>query len=262
MPTVKSHDATLYYDVSGPENAPGLVFAHGRGGNAACWWQQVPYFSDRYRVVVFDHRAFGRSVCAPDKFLVRYFADDLAAILDAAGIEKTAIVCQSMGGWTGLRFALAYPARVHCLVLGNTPGGLMTEKLYAHARNRPSTIENAVFNNYALAPDYHERQPAMGFLYNQIGAFNTGAGPAGWSAMAKEERDLDPAKLKGYATPTMMITGEQDRIFPPAMLHEVAPQIPGCAVVDLPTVGHSAYFEDAPAFNKTVAAFLTRHAKD
>jgi pimeloyl-ACP methyl ester carboxylesterase len=45
------------------------------------------------------------------------------------------------------------------------------------------------------------------------------------------------------------------------MLHEVAPQIPGCQVVDLPTVGHSAYFEDAPAFNKTVDAFLAKHAK-
>jgi pimeloyl-ACP methyl ester carboxylesterase len=261
MPTVKSHDANLYYTVCGPENAPALVFAHGRGGNGSCWWQQVPYFSDRYRVVVFDHRAFGRSVCAPGKFLVRYFADDLAAILDAAGIKKASIVCQSMGGWTGLRFALAHPERVRCLVLGNTPGGVMTEKLYAHARSRPSTIENSAFNSFALAPDYHKRQPAMGYLYNQIGAFNTGDGPAGWSTLPKEERDLDPAKLKGYKTPTMMITGAEDRIFPPAMLHEVAPQIPGCAVVDMPGVGHSAYFEDAPAFNRTVDAFLTKHTK-
>jgi pimeloyl-ACP methyl ester carboxylesterase len=261
MPTVKSHDATLHYEACGPENAPALVFAHGRGGNASCWWQQVSYFCDRYRVVVFDHRAFGRSVCKPGQFLVRYFADDLAAILDDAGIKKTAIVCQSMGGWTGLRFALAHPERVRCLVLANTPGGVMTEKLREHGRNRPSTVENAAFNSYALAPDYHERQPAMGYLYNQIGSFNTGGGPAAWSALPTEERDLDPAKLKGYKTPTMMITGAQDRIFPRAMLHEVAPQIPGCQVVDLPTVGHSAYFEDAPAFNKTVDAFLAKHAK-
>ena len=60
MPTVRSQDATLYYEVVGPETAPALVFAHGRGGNASCWWQQVPHFCDRYRVVVFDHRGFGR----------------------------------------------------------------------------------------------------------------------------------------------------------------------------------------------------------
>lgn len=260
MPTVKSEDATIYYEACGPENAPALVFAHGRGGNASCWWQQVPHFADRYRVVVFDHRGFGRSACAPGKFLVRYFADDLAAVLGAAGIGKVSIVCQSMGGWTGLRFALAHPERVRCLVLANTPGGVMTDALREHAKNRPSTIENAAFNSYALAPDYHTRNPAMGYLYNQIGAFNTGEGPGGWSAMAKEERDLDSARLKGYKTPTMMITGAQDRIFPQAMLHDVAPQIPGCEVCDLPSVGHSAYFEDAPAFNKAVDAFLSRHA--
>jgi pimeloyl-ACP methyl ester carboxylesterase len=101
----------------------------------------------------------------------------------------------------------------------------------------------------------------MGYLYNQISAFNTGEGPGAWSTMPRDERDLDVAKLAGYATPTLMITGEQDRIFPQAMLHDVAPQIPGCQVCDLPVVGHSAYFEDAAAFNKEVGAFLAKHGK-
>jgi len=261
MPTVHSREAKLYYDICGPEEAPALVFAHGRGGNAASWWQQMAYFSKHYRCVAFDHRGFGRSTCAPGKVLVRYYVEDLAEVLEDARIDRVAIVCQSMGGWTGMRFALAHPGRVRCLVLANTPGGVMTDALREHARNRPSTIENASFNNYALAPDYHERQPAMGYLYNQIGAFNTGEGPGAWSTMPKDERDLNVAKLKGYKTPTLMITGEQDRIFPRAMLHEVAPQIPGCTVHDLPVVGHSAYFEDAPAFNKVVEAFLAKHAK-
>ena len=58
MPTVKAQHAKIYYEACGPENAPALVFAHGRGGNASCWWQQVPHFSERYRVIVFDHRGF------------------------------------------------------------------------------------------------------------------------------------------------------------------------------------------------------------
>jgi len=261
MPTVHTREAKIYYDVCGPKDAPALVFAHGRGGNAASWWQQVAHFSDRYRCVAFDHRAFGRSTCAPGKVLVRHFVEDLAEVLEEAGVDRMSIVCQSMGGWTGLRFALAHPERVRCLVLANTPGGVMTDALREHGRNRPSTVDNAAFNNYALAPDYHERQPAMGYLFNQIGAFNAGEGPGAWSSMPKDERDLDVARLTGYKTPTMMITGAQDRVFPRALLHEVAPQIPGCEVCDLPVVGHSAYFEDAPAFNKVVDAFLSRHAK-
>lgn len=260
MSTVESHGATIHYDVSGPEGAPVLVFAHGRGGNGASWWQQVPHFAGRFRCIAFDHRGFGRSGCAPGTFLVRYFVHDLEAILEDAGADKVSLICQSMGGWTGLRFAIAHPDRVRCLVLANTPGGVMTEKLREHGRNRPNTIENATFNNYALAPDYHEREQAMGYLYNQIGAFNTGEGPASWAGMQRDERDLDVAKLEGYSTPTMMITGETDRVFPRDLLHEVAPQIPGCEVADLPVVGHSAYYEDAPAFNATVDEFLAKHA--
>lgn len=260
MPTVHTRDAKIYYDVCGPEAAPAVVFAHGRGGNAASWWQQVAHFSDRYRCLVFDHRAFGRSTCVSGRVLVRHFVEDLTEVLDEVGIDTLSLVCQSMGGWTGLRFALANPDRVRCLVLANTPGGVMTENLRAHMGNRPNTVDNAAFNNYALAPDYHERNPAMGYLYNQIGAFNTGEGPSAWSSMPRQERDLDVAKLAGFSTPTMMITGAQDRIFPRDLLHEVAPQIPGCTVTDLPVVGHSAYFEDAPAFNKVVEAFLAKHA--
>ena len=259
MPTVKNGDAEIHFDVSGPDDAPAIVFAHGRGGNAASWWQQVPAFADRYRCLVFDHRGFGRSTCAPDAVLVRHYVEDLGLILDAAGIERFSMVCQSMGGWTGLRFAIANPDRMRCIVLANTPGGLMTEALYEHAKARPSTVENAAFNNYALAPDYHEREPVMGYLFNRIGAFNSGPGPSSWAVMPRAERDLDPAALAGYATPTMMITGESDRVFPRDLLHEVAPNIPGCQVVDLPGVGHSAYFEDARAFNEVVGGFLQRH---
>ena len=54
-----------------------------------------------YKVVVFDHRCFGRSACPSEAFDREQFDADLCAVLDAEGIERTAIVCQSMGGWIG-----------------------------------------------------------------------------------------------------------------------------------------------------------------
>lgn len=258
MPTVRSHAAEIYYEVHGADG-PWLVFAHGRGGNAASWWQQVPHFARRYRVIVFDHRAFGRSACALEDFHARYFADDLAAVLDAEGAGPVSLVCQSMGGQTGLTFTLAHPARVRCLVLACTSAGLVTEAIRKRRKARADGLEKTGFDNLALAPDYFETAPEMVFLYNQIRGFNTG-GPMAWTRGRGPDTDTDPARLQGYATPTLLITGENDQLYPPPLLHEVAAMIPGCQVHDLPTVGHSAYFEDAPAFNETVAAFLERHA--
>ena len=124
MPRVQRPEASIHYEVSG--DGPPLVFAHGAGGNTLVWWQQVPHFARRYRVVTFDHRGFGRSACTSGHEQGRHFADDLAAVLDDAGIARCALVCQSMGGWTGLQFALAQPQRVAALVLSGTPAGILT----------------------------------------------------------------------------------------------------------------------------------------
>ncbi len=122
MAFATSGTAKIYYEVHG--DGPAVVFAHGRGGNAASWWQQVPEFSRNYKVIVFDHRCFGRSKCVSEDFDRALFDADLIAILDTESIESAAIVCQSMGGWTGLRAALYHPGRVRCLVLANTPAAV------------------------------------------------------------------------------------------------------------------------------------------
>ena len=75
MPTIEREGATLYYEVQG--SGPAVVFVHGSGGNALSWWQQIPPFAARHRVVAFDHRGFGRSTCPPEALDPRHFASDL-----------------------------------------------------------------------------------------------------------------------------------------------------------------------------------------
>ena len=53
----------LFYEVRG--SGPAVMFAHGAGGNALAWWQQVATFSERFTTITFDHRAFGRSPRRP-----------------------------------------------------------------------------------------------------------------------------------------------------------------------------------------------------
>jgi pimeloyl-ACP methyl ester carboxylesterase len=77
---------------AGGDGQPAAVFVHGSGGSALSWWQQLPVFAAKHRVVAFDHRGFGRSTCAPGALDPRCFAGDLAAILDDAGIERAALV--------------------------------------------------------------------------------------------------------------------------------------------------------------------------
>ncbi len=257
MPFVQRPYTTLYYETRG-SGAP-IVFAHGAGGNTLIWWQQLPHFERAHRVLTFDHRGFGRSACVPDHFHAREFAADLRAILDHAGIARAALVCQSMGGWTGLRAALEMPDRVACLVLSGTPGGVFTPKIAdAFRRVARTAAGEGIRGGPALAPDFPAREPALAFLYDQISGLNPGLSPAALATLA--EARIEPQALAGYAVPTLMIAGEHDQIFPPDALKEAAALIPGCRVHDFAGAGHSPYFEDAPRFNRIVSEFVASHS--
>ena len=141
MPFVNTDNAKIYYETHG--EGPPVVLAHGAGGNTLVWWQQIAHFARRHKVLAFDHRGWGRSQCAPEHKHARYFADDMRAVMDDAGVERAAVICQSMGGWTGMQFTLANPERVSCLVLSGTPGGVQTPSVVKarEARARGRTID-------------------------------------------------------------------------------------------------------------------------
>jgi pimeloyl-ACP methyl ester carboxylesterase len=260
MPTVAAKGAELYYEVHG-EGRP-VVFAHGAGGNAASWWSQVPAFvAAGFRVVTLDHRGFGRSVCAVDHFDPAEFPADLRAILEAEGIERAALVCQSMGGWTGLPFAIAEPERVSALVLCGTPGGLWTDAVaasFAGIAERVARDGGIVGpGGAALGETYRRASPEGAFLYDQIAAFNLGLEPGAVGRIAGVR--VAPEDLAGLATPTLVISGDEDVLFTPEALDSVAAAIPGARLERLAATGHSAYFERPERFNRLVLDFLAAH---
>jgi len=257
MPFVQRPQAAIYYETAG--EGPPLVFAHGAGGNTLVWWQQVPHFAPRYRVLTFDHRGFGRSPCEAGAESGRHFAADLAAVLDDAGMARAALVCQSMGGWTGLQLALAMPTRVAALVLSGTPAGIITPKvgraLMALAQTAAQLERAPGWNepHPALAADIFSRDPSRGFLYAQIAALNL---PIELARRALHELSLDPVQLASWSIPTLVVAGQHDRLFAPDVLEEVAAVIPGARFALIPRAGHSPYFEAPDEFNRLVDEFL------
>jgi pimeloyl-ACP methyl ester carboxylesterase len=260
MPHLHRPGAEIYYEVCG--SGPPLVLAHGAGGNTLVWWQQVPHFASHYRVLSFDHRGFGRSRCEPGAEPARHFADDLTAVLDDAGIGRAALVCQSMGGWTGVQLGLSRPQRVSALVLSGTPAGILTTKVRAAlAALAPAAAQMERPTSWnephpALASDIFERDPERGFLYAQLAALNP---PGALARLELQELSVDPAALGSWTIPTLLIGGEYDRLFAPDVLAEVAAAIPGARFQIIPTVGHSPYFEAPDEFNRLVGAFLDQH---
>ncbi len=256
MPWVDSGAASLYWESHG--EGPAVAFLHGAGGNTFVWWQQVAHFARMHRVILFDHRGFGRSRCPSAELHPRHFVQDMARVLDAAGVERAALVCQSMGGFAGLPFALAHPERTSALVLCGTTGGLITDLVIRDVVRLREKQKRLDALHLTLSPGFLSREPALSFLYAQLSAL-TPPGVLEMAVARMAEVRLRPEQLVDFATPTLVLGGSEDDFFSLDTLAGLAAAIPGAEFVALRGVGHASYFEEAELFNRMVGDFLAKH---
>ena len=98
----------LHYDLlEGPApDAPVVMLSAGLGGLAGYWAPQVPALRRRYRVLAYDQRGTGRNrQDLPDGYAIADMAAEVAAMLDAARIERCHFVGHALGGLVGLALA-------------------------------------------------------------------------------------------------------------------------------------------------------------
>src|SRR5439155_23940296 len=151
--------------------------------NHLSWWQQVPHFRDRYTCVTFAHRGFMPSSAPPGGPLPDDYAGDLAALIDHLGGGDVRLVTHSMGGWRGLEYAFANPARVRALVLAATAGTIARDasllgnpgQMPGWQRMTDATVAMLVAKNIHVAAGERlaREQPAAHFLYQQIDPLST-----------------------------------------------------------------------------------------
>lgn len=235
-----------YQDVG---EGPPIAFLHGFSGNHLSWWQQVPTFSADYRCIAPDQRRFGRSEDG-DGPGVEAFVHDLVALLDDLGVERTALVGHSMGGWTVGSFASQYPGRVAALVLSATPGGLI-----APERHRELMAAGA-----DAIPPVDPLTPEASFLADAISELNRDA-PAEWeeTRAVLDELPLDAETVVDAEIPVLVIAGEADEFMPAPAVDAVATRLEADSTV-VEGAAHSVYFEQPETFNRSVKAFIDDRA--
>ena len=98
-----------------------IMFHHGIGADPGIWTDWLPLLTDRYRIVRFDMRGYGRSHIPPAdfKWTIDLLAQDLLAVADAAGVGRAHFVGESIGGTVVLQFAITHPERVATLTVSN-----------------------------------------------------------------------------------------------------------------------------------------------
>lgn len=247
----------LYYERHG--EGPAVVFAHGAGGNGMSWWQQVRAFADRYTVVTFDHRAFGRSPDIEDGPGRAAFGPDAVALLDELGLDSVHFVAHSMGARTAMGILRHDPHRFRSFVCSGSNAGCVDDRLRARKDELAAEgITAGSLLSRAVAADFAEREPHLHHLYHQVRSVNPSR-PKDFLAPPPEMRNYRGStrdRIIECGMPVLWIVGEQDRVVPAELVrlsHELTPESRFHVV---PDAGHSAYFERADIWNAAVRAFI------
>ncbi|MFI6443033.1 alpha/beta fold hydrolase [Kitasatospora sp. NPDC050543] len=245
-----------------------LVLLHAFPLAASMWSAQLDALpgltGDEARVLAPDQRGFGGTELGTDDPSLDLVADDLALLLDAAGIERAVIGGLSMGGYVALAFARRHPGRLAGLLLADTKATADTDAARAN-RERIAAAVLARDSVRLLAEERMEDAllgPGSGPLAERVRAMIAQAPPqaVAWAQRAMAARPDSSDVLPGVAVPAAVIVGEQDGITPPAEARLMADALPAAELTVIPGSGHLSALEAPEAFNAAVRRLLARVA--
>jgi 3-oxoadipate enol-lactonase len=228
-------------------SGPALLLLPGIPAIASDWAPLAERLSGSRRVIAYDNRGSGASTVTPAPYTCAQLAADAVALLDELGIERADVFGMSLGGMIAQELALGWPGRVNRLVLGCTHCGL------EHAA-RP---EREAGRAFALeTDDWAERMRALAPF-----AFADGAdGELLSRFVEKKSRDVqDPEGYRGQIAaalahdtygrlpqidcPTLILTGDGDRVIPGASSEVLHERIPGSRLEVVQGAGHLFFLE-------------------
>lgn len=224
---------------------PTIVFIHGSANDHSVWALQSRYFAHHGRnVLAVDLPGHGRSEGPPLASIIS-IADWMPRLLDAAKLEKTALVGHSMGSLAALEAAARHPARVVCIALlgASAPMPVAEPLLGAAKHDDPLAFDMLNIWGHATqtggnpAPGMWMmgaylrllERSAPGVLYNDLKACNDYA-----DGIASGNRVKCPA---------LFILGKRDLMAPPRSAQELIAATPNAKTVVIDACGHSMMAE-------------------
>ncbi len=233
------------------------VLVHGLGGTSNVWLPQVRVLRDRFTCVVLDLEGSGRSP-ATGTLTMAGFGDDLVGLMDSLGIDWAHLVGHSMGTIICQHVAASRPDRVASLAL---LGPILEppEAARAGLKDRAATaradgmapIADALLAA-ATAAATRARQPVTCALVRE---FLMGQDPEGYARTCEALAAATAANLAAIQCPVLLVTGDEDKVAPPATAETMAGQIGRADCRILSDCGHWTPIEQVDGVNAALTRF-------
>ncbi|HEV7680116.1 MAG TPA: alpha/beta fold hydrolase [Candidatus Dormibacteraeota bacterium] len=273
MPYAQTRDARIHWEETGSGEPLLLVMGFGLSGDA--WAPLLPLLSG-HRVIWYDNRGTGTSEGPMGDLTIATLADDAAAVLQEAGVERAHVHGQSMGGMIAQQLTLDHPEMVHSLALGATtpspvrffpddPQGVVD--LYTGIELLSSDPDRAIdlLLPAVFSPEYLRDNPSIRELYAQL-AGGGAPSPEATQATIRAIADMSSGRafdvvdrLGEISLPTLVQHGSADRIIPVAAGRYLGEHIAGAEYHELPGAGHVYAMEQPMEALQRLLGFWTAH---
>jgi 3-oxoadipate enol-lactonase len=264
MPHAIHRGCRLFWERDGEAGAPPLLLVRGLGRSSRYWGELRERLGRSFHLLVTDNRGAGRSDAPWPPYSTSLMADDHAAILGAAGVARTHVFGMSLGGMIAQKLAIRHPARVERLILGcTTPGGPHSVKasrkdvlglLRASIGSTERTMRRMAprllsAETLRTKPEIVDQWIALSAgeprrRRGYLGQLVAGGGHDAWS------------KLPHISAPTLVVTGDADRLIDPANSRLLADRIPGARLSFIASVGHDFAAERPEETAAMITEFL------
>jgi pimeloyl-ACP methyl ester carboxylesterase len=251
----------------GPEQAPALIFLHGWSQHHLCWRPQVdaPELA-AFRRIALDLRGHGMSDAPPEREAYTdgaLWADDVAAVLDALGVERAILIGWSYGGYiigdylarhgeARLAGVVMVGGAIHCgrAAVGRFIGPGIT----AHIPAMTGADQPAALAATAAFVKGCTHRPLDEASTLEMMGYNALVPPAVRKALFARTLDFTP-QLAAFTLPLLVVHGRQDTICLPAMAEAM---LAACTQAELhwfDDTGHMPMREQPQRFNRLLADF-------
>jgi len=267
MPKIRAGNVTLNYEQQG--SGQPLILIPYLAADHACYAFQVEAYSQCFTCICLDLRGTGESDKPAGTYTTETLADDVAALMEAIGLQSAHISGLSLGAAAGMWLAAKYPQRVRSLSLHSgwqrTDAYIQTVirswQVLARAQNSMhETIIQGILP-WCLTPDLYAQKPdyiatIAEFVRSRplqpVDAFIQ-------QADAVLSHDVAP-RLAAIRAPTQITFGRHDAITSTRFAEPLQRGIRGAELHVFEDCAHAPLYENVPAFNETTLAFLRKHS--
>jgi len=266
MPTVQANGIDIYYEQQG--EGPPLVLIPYLAADQACYAFQVAEYASHFACFSVDLRGAGLSGKPEGSYSTELLADDVAAFMQAVGLDSAHIFGLSLGAATSMWLAAKHPARVRSLSLHSAWDQtdrflrVVVEGWRIMAQALDSVTEMVIDGIFpwCFTPELYSARPEY---IDSLADFVRGRPMPPVDAFLRQSEAVlthDARQVLGsIQAPTLLTYGRHDMVTSTRFADPIREAIRGCELVVFEDCSHAPIYENVEEFNQQTLAFLRRY---